>query len=192
MRRTPLLPHSALTLVAAFLLCLAAAPVVATDGVLDPTWGGDGVSDGYPNSRPWAGAVDDRQRYLLTGDIGTLDRTEIETVTNITDGGGIWEGCINGVAFLDNFVLRQAIFDSANRLLLAGVTTVFGTETVERAFIARFTAADPCTFDTTFSGAGWEILRPRRPSATPRTAGWSTSPNRTIRRRATSRSSSRW
>lgn len=136
----------------------AAAALHAADGVLDPTWGGDGVSDGYPNSRPWAGAVDDRQRYLLTGDIGTLDRTEIETVTNITDGGGIWEGCINGVPFLDNFVLRQAIFDSSNRLLLAGVTTVFGTATVERAFIARFTAADPCTFDTSFSGAGWEYF----------------------------------
>ena len=136
----------------------AAAPLHATDGALDLTWGGDGVSDGAYNSQPWAGAVDDRQRYWLTGDIGTLDRTEIETRTNINEGGGFWEGCINGVAFLDNFVLRQAIFDSANRLLLAGVTTVFGTETTERAFIARFTAADPCIFDTTFSGAGWEYF----------------------------------
>ena len=135
-----------------------AAALHAADGVLDPTWGGDGVSDGYPNSRPWAGAVDDRQRYLLTGDIGTLDRTEIETLTNINEGGGFWEGCINGVPFLDNFVLRQAIFDSSNRLGLAGVTTVFGTATTERAFIARFTAADPCIFDTTFSGAGWEYF----------------------------------
>ncbi len=156
----PLLPHFWLTsvLAAVFVLSLAAAPAVAADGELDPAWGGDGVSDGYPNSQPWAGAVDDRQRYLLTGDIGTLDRTEIATVTNITDGGGIWEGCINSVAFLDNFVMRQAIFDSANRLLLAGVATVFGTETTERAFVARFTAADPCIFDTTFSGAGWEIF----------------------------------
>lgn len=136
----------------------SAAPLQAADGALDPTWGGDGVSQGYPSTIPWAGAVDDRQRYLLTGDVGIPDRTEIETLTNINDGGGIWEGCINGVAFLDNFVLRQAIFDGSNRLLLAGVTTVFGTETVERAFIARFTAADPCVFDTSFSGAGWEIF----------------------------------
>ncbi len=136
----------------------AAAPLAAADGALDPTWGGDGVSEGYPSSRPWAAAVDDRQRHLLTGDIGTLDRTEIQTLTNFNDGGGIWEACINGVAFLDNFVMRAAIFDSSNRLLLAGVTTVFGTETTERAFIARFTAADPCAFDTTFSGAGWEYF----------------------------------
>lgn len=135
----------------------AAASLHATDGALDLTWGGDGGSQGYPSSVPWAGAVDDRQRYLLTGDIGLPDRSEIETLTNINDGGGFWEGCINGVAFLDNFVIRQAIFDSSNRLLLAGVTTVFGTETTERAFIARFTAADPCAFDTSFSGAGWEI-----------------------------------
>ncbi len=136
----------------------ASAPLSAADGALDLTWGGDGVSDGYPSSQPWAGAVDDMQRYLLTGDLGLPDRSEIETLTNINEGGGIWEGCINGVAFLDNFVMRQAIFDSANRLVLAGVTTVFGTETTERAFIARFTAADPCIFDTTFSGAGWEYF----------------------------------
>ena len=136
----------------------AAAPLHASDGALDATWGGDGVSAGYPSSQPWAGAVDQRQRYLITGDIGTLDRSEIETVTNISDGASLWEGCINGVAFLDNFVMRQAIFDSSNRLLLAGVTTVFGSETTERAFIARFTAEDPCTFDTTFSGSGWEYF----------------------------------
>ena len=137
---------------------MATAPLHAGDGALDLTWGGDGVSDGAYNSQPWAGAVDDRQRYWLTGDIGTLDRSEIETLTDLNNGGGFWEGCINGVAFLDNFVMRQAIFDSANRLVLAGVTTVFGSETTERAFIARFTAADPCIFDTTFSGAGWEYF----------------------------------
>lgn len=155
----PKLPvYLAQALPAVLVLGLATGALQAADGTLDPTWGGDGVSQGYPSSVPWAGAVDDRQRYWLTGDVGLPDRTEIETVTDLNNGGGFWEGCINGVAFLDNFVLRQAIFDSSNRLLLAGVTTAFGTETTERALIARFTAADPCTFDTTFSGAGWEIF----------------------------------
>jgi hypothetical protein len=41
---------------------------------------------------------------------------------------------------------------------VAGTVTVFGTETVERAFVARFTSPEGCELDDAFSGAGWEYF----------------------------------
>lgn len=145
-----------------FATCLlAAATLPAGDGDLDPTWGGDGISASLGSSVPRASGVAPDQQLYFTGNTTLPDDSEFEWYRTENSGGGQWSGCSRAVPLLDNFDIREVLFDSSGRLLFAGTTTVFGTETVERAFIARFGSFDDdesCALDSSFSGAGWEYF----------------------------------
>lgn len=145
----------AVLLVAAFAALL---PAFADDGDLDPTWGGDGISADFGNSVPRTSAVAPDQQIYLTGQMTLPDLDELEWWLSDPFGAGQWDGCSNFIPFLDNFDLREAFYDSADRPLFAGTVTVFGTETVERAFVARKNAYPDCSLDSSFSGAGWEYF----------------------------------
>jgi len=152
-----------LRLLVAFLLAAGALapPLAADDGDLDPTWGGDGISWGFGNSVPRASGVAPDQQLYFTGRMTLPDDSELEWWRSYNSGDGAWYGCGWGPPLLDNFDIREVLFDSSDRLLFAGTMTVFGTETVERAFVARFetfTGGENCTLDTAFSGAGWEYF----------------------------------
>jgi hypothetical protein len=152
-----LAPKSALH----FAACLLAATTLsAGDGDLDPTWGGDGISFGLANTVPRASGVAPDQQLYLTGRTTLPDDSEFEWWRTENSGNG-WFGCNHGLPLLDNFDIREMLFDSSDRLLFAGTMTVFGTESVERAFVARFqtfAGGESCTLDTTFSGTGWEYF----------------------------------
>ena len=153
--RTPVPPILAILLVA---LLGPWHPLPAGDGDLDPSWGGDGISASFGSSVPRASGVAPDQRLYFTGNTTLPDDSEFEWWRDGNSGGGSWEGCSWGLALLDNFDIREVLFDSADRLLYAGTMTVFGTETVARAFVARFETfdgGDSCNLDDTFSGAGW-------------------------------------
>ena len=158
------LPAPEVRLLATLLLFAGWAPftpAAAGDGDLDPSWGGDGISFGFGNSVPRASGVAPDQRLYFTGRTTLPDDSEFEWWRTGNSGNGQWWGCSHGLPLLDNFDIREVLFDSADRLLYAGTMTVFGTETVERAFVARFTSfttGESCTLDTTFSGAGWELF----------------------------------
>ncbi len=148
----------AVLLVAAF---GAVPPAVADDGDLDPTWGGDGISAGFAGALPRASGVAPDQRLYFTGNTTLPDDSEYGWWRTENEGGGQWYGCSDAIPLLDNFDIREVLFDISGRLLFAGTTTVFGTETVERAFVARFESFDGgenCTPDSSFSGAGWEYF----------------------------------
>ena len=151
-------------LLAALLLLAGWAPFTpasAADGDLDPSWGVGGISFGFGNNVPRASGVAPDQEIYFTGRTTLPDDSEFEWWRTGNSGGGQWYGCSSALPLLDNFDIREVLFDSADRLLYAGTMTVFGTETVERAFVARFTSfatGDSCTLDTAFSGAGWEYF----------------------------------
>lgn len=137
---------------------IPASPLSAGDGDLDPTWGGDGISAAFANSVPRASAVAEDQRLYFTGNTTLPDDSEFEWWRDNNSGGGQWNGCGAEVTLLDNFDILETLFDSSDRLLFAGTMTVFGSETVDRAFVARFTSGESCSLDDTFSGAGWEYF----------------------------------
>ena len=156
--RLRLAPRSALLLAAAL---FTAATLSAGDGDLDPAWGGDGISSSFGNSVPRASGVAPDQQLYFTGNTTLPDDSEFEWYRTDNSGGGQWSGESNAIPFLDNFDILEVLFDSSDRLLFAGTTTVFGTETVQRAFVARFesfTDGESGTLDTAFSGAGWAIF----------------------------------
>ncbi len=151
-------------LLAALLLLAGWAPFTpasAADGDLDPSWGVGGISFGFGNNVPRASGVAPDQEIYFTGRTTLPDDSEFEWWRTGNSGGGQWYGCSSALPLLDNFDIREVLFDSADRLLYAGRMTVFGTETVERAFVARFetfSGGESCTLDTAFSGAGWEYF----------------------------------
>jgi hypothetical protein len=150
----------------AFSSALAAAlfaisPLAADDGDFDPSWGGDGISFGFANSVPRSAGVAPDQQVYFSGNTTLPDDSEFEWWRSENEGNGQWYGCSHGLALLDNFDIREILFDGSDRLLYAGTMSAFGTETVERAFVARFqsfTGGESCTLDTSFSGAGWEYF----------------------------------
>ncbi|MDQ1349106.1 MAG: hypothetical protein QG573_2484, partial [Acidobacteriota bacterium] len=153
-----LAPRSALHFAACL---LAASTLSAGDGDLDLSWGGDGISASFGSSVPRSSGVAPDQQLYITGLTTQPDDSEFEWWRNDNSGGGQWLGESNAIPFLDNFDILEVLFDSSDRLLFAGTTTVFGTETVQRAFVARFesfTDGESGTLDTTFSGAGWAIF----------------------------------
>lgn len=136
-------------------------PASAGDGDLDPTWGGDGISASFGNSVPRASGVAPDQRLYFTGNTTLPDDSEFEWWCDESSGSGQWTGDSKAIPFLDNFDILEVLFDSSDRLLFAGTMTVVGTETVQRAFVARFesfTDGASGTLDTSFSGAGWEYF----------------------------------
>lgn len=137
------------------------APLFALDGDLDPTWGGDGISSSLASSVPRASGVAPDQQLYFTGRTTLPDDSEFEWWRDGNSGGGQWWGASQAIPFLDNFDILEVLFDSSDRLLYAGTMTVFGTETVQRAFVARFESfsdGETGTLDTTFSGGGWEYF----------------------------------
>ena len=156
--RLRLMPKSALLFAACL---LAAATLCAGDGDLDPTWGGDGISAAFGDSVPRASGVAPDQQLYFTGRTTLPDDSEFEWWRDGSSGDGQWWGDSNAIPFLDNFDILEVLFDSSDRLLYAGTTTVFGTETVQRAFVARFesfTDGESGTLDTSFAGAGWALF----------------------------------
>lgn len=152
-------PRAALRLAGALVtLFLTGAALPAADGAFDTSWGGDGISPGYPDSNPRSAAVAPDGLFYFTGETSLPDISEFEYLRNESSGGSTWYACSMGVSLLDNFDIRKILFDEEGKMLFAGTATVFGTETVERAFIARLTGAPACTLDGTFSGAGWEYF----------------------------------
>lgn len=145
-----------------FAVCLlAAATLCAGDGDLDPTWGGDGISAAFGNSVPRASGLAPDQRLYFTGRTTLPDDSEFEWWRDGNSGNGQWWGSSQAVPFLDNFDILEVLFDSSDRLLYAGTMTVFGTETVQRAFVARFGSfsdGETGALDTSFSGGGWEYF----------------------------------
>ena len=153
--RLRLAPRSALLFAAAL---LAAATLRAGDGDLDPTWGGDGISHGMSNNVPRASGVAPDQQLYFTGRTTLPDDSEFEWWRDGSSGNGQWWGSSQAIPFLDNFDIREVLFDSSDRLLFAGTMTALGTETVARAFVARFESfsdGETGTLDSSFSGAGW-------------------------------------
>lgn len=62
-------------------------------------------------------------------------------------------------SFADSSYLEAALIDSAGRLVVGGALAVIGTETQDRALVARFDLSQPgCVADTSFSASGWEIF----------------------------------
>ena len=148
---------------AAVVLWLGAAVALATsalaaDGALDPDWGGDGISDGVWDSNPRSAALLFDGRALISGRIDQTSTADFEYWLNISSGSNIWYACSLFAPLLDNFDIRKILLDSTGNLLFAGSATVFGSETVERAFVARIQPPLACALDTTFSGAGWEYF----------------------------------
>jgi hypothetical protein len=153
-----LVSKSALLLAAAL---FGASMLSAGDGDLDPSWGRGGISAGFANSIPRAAGVAPDQQLYFTGSMTLPDDSEFDWWRTDNEGDGQWYGCTWGLPLLDDFDIREVLFDSSGRLLFVGTTTVFGTETVERAFVARFQSFDggeSCALDTAFSGAGWEYF----------------------------------
>lgn len=144
------------------LALFALIPAVrASDGDLDPSWGGDGISSAFTFSLPRASGVAPDQQVYFTGNMTLPDDSEFDWWRSDNEGSGAWYGCNHALPLLDNFDIREVLFDSSDRLLFAGTMTVFGTETVERAFVARFetfSGGESCTLDSAFSGAGWEYF----------------------------------
>ncbi|MEO8275151.1 MAG: hypothetical protein ABI639_02970 [Thermoanaerobaculia bacterium] len=128
------------------------------DGTLDPAWGGDGISGGFTNTVPRSAFVSHDQQLYFTGRTTLPDETEMEWWRTQNSGDDSWYGCTYGLPFLDHFDIRATLVDVSGHLLFAGTVTVFGSESVERAFVARFTQTEVCSLDSAFSGDGWEIF----------------------------------
>jgi hypothetical protein len=157
-RPRPFLPRIPLLL--ALLLgpgLAGSASLRALDGELDPDWSGDGLLSYFLSFAPRAWAVPESQTPHFTGR-QLSDDSELIMIHDTGSGGGSWYACGGGISLLDHFEILETLIDSSGRVLLAGSMTVFGTETVERAFVARFTSAESCNFDSNFSGAGWEYF----------------------------------
>ncbi len=159
--RRPGLRRPSLAAIASTALLAGLSPLLAGDGDLDPSWGGDGISNGFANSLPRSAAVAPDGQVYFTGSTTLPDDSEFEWWRSNNEGNGQWFGCTQGLALLGDFVIHDTAFDGSGRLLYAGSTTVFGSETVERAFVARFESfaeGESCALDSTFSGAGWEYF----------------------------------
>jgi hypothetical protein len=62
-------------------------------------------------------------------------------------------------SFADSSHLEAALIDSAGRLVVGGALATVGTESQDRALIARFDLGQSgCVIDTSFSTSGWEIF----------------------------------
>ncbi len=148
-------PFGSALLVAAALL--AAAPLAAGDGDLDPGWGTGGISLAYADAVAFAGAVSGDQTMVGSGVSFTPADNKLDWFWTEEEGDG-WVHCLSGFLFVDNLDMRDILFDGSGRPLFVGQATVTGTESVKRAFIARFTGFPGCTLDSTFAGSGWQIL----------------------------------
>ena len=79
---------------------------------------------------PRASGVAPDQQLYFTGSTTLPDDSEFEWWRDESSGDGQWSGNSQAIPFLDNFDIREVLFDSSDRLLFAGTMTAFGTETV--------------------------------------------------------------
>lgn len=63
------------------------------------------------------------------------------------------------LSFAHASALETALIDSAGRLVVGGALATIGTESQDRALLARFALTQPgCVIDGSFSGLGWEVF----------------------------------
>jgi hypothetical protein len=139
---------------------LIAAPTQAQDdGEPDPSFSGDGLlangNEPYAAWTPRALAVLPNQEVVVVGDLTTsvgMDHLRISVA------GDAITTCQAGIPLLADFEGLTALVDRAGRLVVAGRSTFTGAPDQQRGLIGRFTATNPCSFDSGWSDNGWQIL----------------------------------
>jgi hypothetical protein len=151
-------------LVVAGLSLFLAAAARAADGDLDATWGVGGIGAGLTNFRvTTATETGTGAAAFLGANLG--DPADMTAFWGEEPGTGQWVGCCGwdfDVPFLERFEGRALIVDRDGRALFAGAIGVFGSETVDRAFVGRSTAAANGSpfgpFDDSFASVGWAFF----------------------------------
>jgi hypothetical protein len=143
---------------AAVLAGLVAPPATAApDGTLDPTFNGDGVLGPISGHQARAAAVLPNQDVAVVGELLITPEPLVDVFRAFADGSGGTD-CGQGIFSLASFTGLAVLADRGGKLVIGGVATFSGAPSQEVALIARFGGASLCTFDSGWSGAGWEAL----------------------------------
>jgi hypothetical protein len=147
-----MLPPLALLFAAGLGPACRCAPTTATSIRV----GARAASPAYSDAVAFAGAVSEDQTMVGSGVSFTPADNKLDWFWT-EEEGNVWFHCLS--AFSSSTTSTCAtLFDGSGRHLFVGQATVTGTESVERAFIARFTGFPACDLDSSFAGSGWQIL----------------------------------
>jgi len=142
----------------ALLAALLAAPARAADGDQDPTFAAAGVLGAEPFYVMRAAARLPDQDVAIVGTLDYLVDPYLDWLRIASDGHVIQE-CGHSIPFLASFTGRAVLADRNGNLVVGGSATITGSESQERAILARFDAADVCdTLDLDWSANGWQLL----------------------------------
>ena len=137
----------------------AAAASAQVDGLPDESFSGDGVlSDGtepFAEYVPRALAVRPNQEVVVVGDLAPTVGMD-HLIVNVA--GNLITECGAGILLLGEFEGLAVLVDRAGRLVVAGRSTFSGAPDQDRGLIGRFTSANPCAFDGSWSDNGWQVL----------------------------------
>lgn len=129
------------------------------DGEPDPSFSGDGIlsngNEPFGQWEPRALAVMPNQEVVVVGDLASTAGMDHLRVS--VNGNAITE-CEAGILLLAELEGLAVLVDRAGRLVVGGRSTFSGAPDQDRGLIGRFTSANPCTFDSSWSDNGWQIL----------------------------------
>ncbi len=129
------------------------------DGSPDPTFSGDGIlsfgAEPFGQYTAHALAVMPNQEVVVVGDLASTAGMDHLRVS--VNGNAIAE-CEAGILLLAEFEGLAVLVDRAGRLVVGGRSTFSGAPDQDRGLIGRFTSANSCAFDGSWSDNGWQIL----------------------------------
>lgn len=147
-----------IALAAGILFALGPVRGLAQDGSVDGTFGLSGVLEPIAGEVMTAAAVFRSQRFLVVGDVGSgAPSIASETIEAFDDHFEISE-CGPTVPFMTSFTGQAVLVDRSDRPLIAGKMTFLGSETQERALVARYQDDASCLLDPGWSSNGWTVL----------------------------------
>jgi hypothetical protein len=133
----------------------------AQDGSVDGSFGPTGVLTPVVGEEMAAAAIFRTHRFVVVGDVGSSAQSiASETVEAFDDHLEISE-CAEVVPFMASFAGKSVLVDRGDRAMIAGTLTFIGSESQDRAIVARYQTGDSCLLDPQWSSNGWLVLDDR-------------------------------
>lgn len=145
-------------LTAIVLTMLGTGDAAAAEGDLDPAFGDNGVlGPSYWDLAQSAATLPDGS-LAVAGHLAS--GTQVGWMAIDRQGNGV-SHCGVATPFLASFEGRAVLADHHGNVVVGGLATIVGSESQQRAMVARYAASSPCnTLDVLWSGNGWQLLDP--------------------------------